>query len=430
MEVEAQRRRRILVVGASGPLGAHVLARLQARRVEIVGLDTDTEAAERRFPFVRWVAGDVAAIREVENWRELLDGVEAVVACTDTLGEGIPDARSEAVADGLAALYRACADLHIRRVVHIATSVQSRASEQLEGELEALDLDWLILRPGFVLSPSPHGLSALARALAACPLFVPAIQGRAVVQPVSIEDVAEAAVRGTELWRSARMSIDLVTPEAIAFSDLLHTLRAWLGLPAAPVLRLPAFLVWPLAMIANLLAALGWTSPMRSASLRRLKAGIQGDAGLAQRVLGLKPRDLATILAGWPTGPQERWFARLYFLSPLAIATLAITFVATGVIALTEIDLADFTLAAGWPTLAIHVATVLAAIGAIVLGVGATTKKRCRTALRGMILAAIGYLAVLSVFQPALWLDPLGPLVKVVPAIMLAAVILPTLGKR
>lgn len=430
MEVEAQRRRRILVIGASGSLGAHVLARLQARRAEIVALDTDIEAAERRFPFVRWVAGDITAMTGVENWRELLDGVEAVVTCTDAFAEGIADGRSDTAADATLALYRACADLQIRRVVHVAAAGQGRTAGRLESELEALELDWLILRPGFVLSPSPQGLSALARALAACPLFVPAIHGRAVIQPVSVEDVAEAIVRATELWRSARMTIDLVTPEAIPFADLLRQLRPWLGLPAAPVLRLPAFLVWPLAMIANLLAALGWSSPMRSASLRRFRASVEGDPNLAQRVLGLKPRDLATTLAAWPTGPQERWFARLYFLSPFAIATLAVTFVATGVIALAEIDLADFTLTAGWPTLGLHVATALAAIGAIVLGIGATAKKRCRTALRCMILAAIGYLVVLSVFQPVLWLDPLGPLVKVVPVIVLAIVVLPTLGKR
>ena len=49
---------------------------------------------------------------------------------------------------------------------------------------------------------------------------------------------------------------------------------------------------------------------------------------------GIKPKSLDDILAAQPAGVQDRWFARLYLLKPLAIGTLALFWFATGVIAL------------------------------------------------------------------------------------------------
>nr|WP_271952296.1 DoxX-like family protein [Ruegeria faecimaris] len=43
---------------------------------------------------------------------------------------------------------------------------------------------------------------------------------------------------------------------------------------------------------------------------------------------------------------------------------------------------------------------------------------------------AVFYLLAASFMVPALWLDPLGPLVKVMPAIMLSLVALPMVKSR
>ena len=49
MDADSLRRRRVLVVGAYGLIGAYVLARLHARRMDIVGLGRDMGSGEGGF---------------------------------------------------------------------------------------------------------------------------------------------------------------------------------------------------------------------------------------------------------------------------------------------------------------------------------------------------------------------------------------------
>jgi hypothetical protein len=53
-----------------------------------------------------------------------------------------------------------------------------------------------------------------------------------------------------------------------------------------------------------------------------------------------------------------------------------------------------------------------------------------RVALRGMILMTFAYLAGASLWVPSLWSDPMGPLVKSIPAAALALVALAIMDER
>jgi len=251
------------------------------------------------------------------------------------------------------------------------------------------------------------------------------------VQPVSVEDVAEAVARAAEAWRHARVSIDLVAPDKTTLADLLVAMRGWLGLPPARVLRIPAAIAWPFALVANLAGRLGWRSPMRTTTLRQMKSGIAGDSDSAQRVLGIKPRDLASMLTAWPSGVQERWFARLYFLKPLAILTLALFWMASGVIGLVGHErAAELSLAANWPPLLGTAAVIAGSLLDILLGAMVLVRRRSALALRAMVLLTIVYLVAASLIAPTLWLDPLGPLVKTIPAALLALITLAVMDER
>jgi hypothetical protein len=51
-------------------------------------------------------------------------------------------------------------------------------------------------------------------------------------------------------------------------------------------------------------------------------------------------------------------------------------------------------------------------------------------ALQGMLLVTVGYLLGGSLVRPDLWLDPMGPLLKSIPAAFLALAALVTLDER
>lgn len=53
-----------------------------------------------------------------------------------------------------------------------------------------------------------------------------------------------------------------------------------------------------------------------------------------------------------------------------------------------------------------------------------------KRALLGMLALTFGYLATASLVEPALWAEPLGPLVKVLPSILATLATLAILDER
>jgi uncharacterized membrane protein len=86
--------------------------------------------------------------------------------------------------------------------------------------------------------------------------------------------------------------------------------------------------------VADALSWLGWRSPMRTTAITQLADGINGDPAGWIAATGITPKSLDELLALHPATVQDRWFARLYILKPLAIAVLAAFWITSGLIAL------------------------------------------------------------------------------------------------
>ena len=70
---------RVLVTGASGLIGAAVVARLIAAGHRVVGVARDATRPTRSVPAAQWVEIDIARATRPENWLPCLTGVDAVV---------------------------------------------------------------------------------------------------------------------------------------------------------------------------------------------------------------------------------------------------------------------------------------------------------------------------------------------------------------
>ena len=428
---------RILVVGAYGLIGGYVTARLLAEGHEVVGVGRDLTAARRRFPEVRWARVDLRRT-DAESWAALLQGADAVINCAGALQDGPRDDLAAVHVAATSALAKACAAAGVRRFVMIsavgverAVSPFERTKLAAEEVLKASGLDWIILRPGLVLAPAAYGGSGLLRGLAALPLAIPAAGADQTVQVVSIDDVAEAAARAVRPDAPSHFACDLISPEPTRLRDVLAALRAWLGLAPAPIWPIPMPLARLTSLIADALAWFGWRSPMRTASLLQLAAGVGGDPAEAERRLGMTFKSLGAILASWPAGVQERWYAKLYFLKALALVVLAGFWAASGLIGLVHYSEASRLLTgAGFS----ETAAGASVFGGSLLDLGLAAlvcfRRTARAALVGMVLVTVGYLAGASLWLPGLWADPLGPLVKSIPAAVLALLVLAMMDER
>ena len=430
---------RILVAGAYGLVGGYVVSRLVADGHEVIGAGRDVDAARRRFPSARWIEVDLR-YAEAAQWVQALDGVEAVINCAGALQDSPRDDLVAAHVEGLARLLAACEQAGVRRFVQISAagvgpdrcSAFNDAKQAAEERLRASCLDWSILRPGLVLAPAAYGGTALLRGLAGFPLVTPCAWADSTMQVVSAEDVAAAVAAALEPSAPMPVSLDLCHDEQIPMDRLLGDLRAWLGLPPARVWRAPGWLAAGAGRVADGLAWLGWRSPMRTQALTQLRLGVHGDGGAAVALLGHPPLSLRQMLDRWPSGVQERWFARAYFAKPVILAVLAAFWLVSGLVGLTAgREAAIEVLAkAGVSTWLSPLAVVGGSLVDIALGLAVCARPTARAALLGMLVVTLAYLTGGAWLRPDLWLDPLGPLVKSVPAAALALVALALMDER
>ena len=116
---------------------------------------------------------------------------------------------------------------------------------------------------------------------------------------------------------------------------------------------------------------------------------------------------------------------RTAWLLPLIRAVLAIFWIGTGVVGLVSLLQAaeQLGLAGVGPGAARLAVQVTAAVG-IALGLLVCVRRTAPWALGGMVLMSLLYIAAGTFWRRDLWLDPLGPLLKMLPVAALALVAL------
>ena len=431
---------RVLVTGAYGLIGAACLARLHRDGHELIGAGRRIGEARRRFPFAEWREADFNRLTTPAAWRDVIAGVDAVVNCVGVLQDGARDDVRRVQLDATVALFEACAQAGIRRVIHIsaigaeasAPTPFGRTKAQAEDGLARLDLDWVILRPALVLAPAAYGGTAMLRALAALPGVVPIIEAESRIQVVASDDVAGTVAFCLAPGAPAKVRWDLAHPQVLTLAEIVVALRQWMGLRPARIVRIPPPLAGIVAGAADAVGWLGWRSPARTTALAQLGAGVVGEPAPWIAATGRAPLSLADILAALPASVQDRWFARLYPLKPIAIAGLALFWLASGLIGLGPGRASAIALLShvGVPDGLAATAVVAGGIVDVALGIAVTVRAGARVALLGMLAVTVGYVVGGSVLLPGLWLDPLGPLVKSLPVLLAGLFSLAILDER
>jgi hypothetical protein len=129
---------------------------------------------------------------------------------------------------------------------------------------------------------------------------------------------------------------------------------------------------------------------------------------------------------------QDKWFARLYLIKALVIASLVVFWLVSGFIAL----LVSYSAAAGilrshaFPPSLVAPVTVLTSVMDMTIGVLIAFRRTSAIGLIAGIAASFGYMLGAAILTPDLWIEPLGALVKTGPAVVLMLVALLTLDNR
>jgi uncharacterized protein YbjT (DUF2867 family) len=440
-------QRSILVFGASGLIGRHVADDLRARGFHAVGIARQFAASQGAGALD--LEMPILALQPADLARLIRDHTaDAIVNCVGVLQDGPGSSTNAVHRDFVAGLLDAIAQSgRAVRLIHIsipgdaqedrtAFATSKRDAERL---IAASGVAYAILRPGFVIAPGAYGGSALIRALAAFPFELPPKEAATPFQPVAVEDIA-----ATVAWLTVcdiddadahavtwDVTWDLMQPQPVTLGGVIDNFRHAYGTAKTPRIALPRALLDLGVRLGDLASHLGWTPPLRTTALAELRRGVTGDPAPWMNATGIVPSTIAQALAR-PASIQDKWFARLFLLKPLIIASLALFWTLSGLIALVISFPATKAILVthGFPpSLAAPFAGITSAMD-MSIGVLIAFRKTAAFGLAAGIVVALGYMAGTALLTPDLWIEPLGALVKTGPAIVLMGVGLAMLDNR
>ncbi|KQQ88444.1 SDR family oxidoreductase [Massilia sp. Leaf139] len=418
---------RILLTGASGFIGQHVLQALLAEGHHVVCAGRRPPAGSH--PRLSHVHADFANDTEQSVWLARLNGVDAVVNTVGIFRESGRQSFARLHTLAPRALFAACAaSEHVHTVIQLsalgadaeADSAYHLSKKAADDYLAALPLRSYIIQPSLVYG-SDGASARIFKTLASMPLSVRFGTAPQLVQPVHIDDVT-AAILALLRQRlpfppgTTSLRVPLVGPEALPFTAYLGRLRAAMGLARQPLLALPDGL-------ARLLAQAGRWLPgalLDPEALRMLDRGNTGDAAVITHLLGRAPTPIAAFI----TDPRaERTLAKLGWLLPTLRWSIVAVWIATAIVSfgLYPVEQSyDLLARTGIPPSLQPLMLYGAASFDLLLGLGIAFLPRRRPLWRAQ-LALIGFYTVVIAFKlPEFLLHPYGPLTKNLP--MLAAI--------
>lgn len=430
---------KILILGATGFIGSEIARKLVSEGHSVTGLGRNPQQAKHKWPNMQWVSGDLARMGDASAWKTLVETHDAIVNCAGALQDGLSDNLSATQQNAMLALYEAARFAGGRLIIQISARTAGAAStlpflatkRYADDALTESGLPYVILRPALVIGRNAHGGTALIRALSSIPCILPLTHSQSPVQTVAVDDVAQMVSLAIDGKTPPASDIELASDEKHNLGSLVVLHRQWLGLPAARIISLPALFSKPVSWMADMAGRLGWRSPLRSTAMAVMSEGvITISPKTVVEDYGITLKTAQQTLQANPSGVQDLWFARLYLLKPMVILCLSVFWLLSGLIPLFEIQRAASHFLPFMPETAAIAITVATCLLDMALGLGVLLRPYARKAMAGMLLVTASYLAGGTLLEPELWLDPLGPLVKVLPSIALTLIAMATLDER
>jgi nucleoside-diphosphate-sugar epimerase len=248
----------IFLTGATGYLGSRLLSCLTAdgnRRIVCLCRRKPADCPSGNVEFVQ------GNLLDREDYADAIAGCDTVVHLAAATGKHAPAEYMRINRDGTEALAIEARRAGVQRFLYVSTIAvkfldksrypYAQSKEQAEGIVVKSGLRWVIARPTLILGKNAPGLISLSR-LAGLPIVPVFGDGRTLVQPVFVDDLAACLAAILKDDRFEGQTIEIGGPEVLSIEDLLLSIRRARGGRGWPVMHLPAR---PIA------ACLGWMEP-------------------------------------------------------------------------------------------------------------------------------------------------------------------------
>ena len=278
----------ILLCGASGFVGRHLeTALLRAGHKVSRGVRQPRGASD--------VTIDYTMDIDVATWLPRLQGIDAVINAVGVLRDSKAQPMSNLHNAVPRALFTAAAQQGIKRIVQISalgvgTGIETpymQSKQAADDFLQTLDVDWAILRPSLIYGRDGAS-TRMFMLLSRIPLVLLPEGGRQSVQPVHINDIAQAVV--TLLTPATanpplRRIIECVGTDTVALADLIKSYSKQRNSLTPTILAMPKLMLKTVAWLGDRIPAM----PIGNDTLAMLNAGSSGNGDSFIQLLGRAP---------------------------------------------------------------------------------------------------------------------------------------------
>ena len=230
----------VVVIGATGFIGGHLLARLAADGVNMLVPARHYESA-KHLTTLPYLDLEVADIHDDATLRHLVAGRDAVINLVGVLhgGHGTPygPVFRRLHVELPRRIAQACADVGVPRYLHMSALGASSNGPSMyqrskaDGELAARSQPTVaatIFRPSVVFGPGDHFLTMFAKLQQHLPV-VPLASANARFQPVYVEDVAAAFSSALRDPHMRGAVIELGGPQVYTLAELVRLAGRYAG---------------------------------------------------------------------------------------------------------------------------------------------------------------------------------------------------------
>lgn len=225
--------RLVTIFGGSGFVGRYIARRMakEGWRVRVAVRRPNEALFVKPYGSVGQVEPVLCNIRDEASVRHVTMGADAVVNCVGILNKAGKNTFDAVQADGAGRIARIAAELGVQTLVHVsaigadAGSASAYARSKAAGEAAVLAAfpGAMILRPSIVFG-SEDGFFNRFAAMSRLGPVLPVVGAATRFQPVYVDDVAQAAVKG--VLGQAQGLYELGGPEVETFRQLMVRMLA------------------------------------------------------------------------------------------------------------------------------------------------------------------------------------------------------------
>ncbi|WP_224816685.1 complex I NDUFA9 subunit family protein [Hasllibacter sp. MH4015] len=310
----------VTIFGGSGFVGRYIARRMakEGWRVRVACRRPNEALFVKPYGVVGQVEPILANIRDDDSVRAALGGADAVVNCVGTFDARGKNNFHAVQTEGAARIARIAAEEGIATMVHISAigadedAASDYARSKAAGEAAILDAmpNAMILRPSVVFGPEDAFFNRFA-AMSRLGPVLPVAGAETKFQPVYVDDIARAAVKG--VMGEARGIYELGGPDVETFRELMNRMLRVIRRRRL-VLNIPFFVAGIMGAVLDFMQLItgglfhnGILTRDQVRSLRTDNVVQEGARTLSD--LGIEPTAMDAVLQDylWPYRPSGQY---------------------------------------------------------------------------------------------------------------------------